>query len=91
MLQQAAVAGGFFDTPLTDDDGVVRRVPLFQFYGGRLYESLAFALARLAQGSPPVEFVFSDEDSSRLVHLRVGETRVPLDAQGAVFVPGGWR
>jgi adenylate cyclase len=87
VLQQAAVAGGFFDTPLTDDDGVVRRVPLFQFYGGRLYESLAFALARLAQGSPAVEFVFSDEDSSRLVHLRVGETRVPLDAQGAVLIP----
>ncbi len=87
MLQQSALAGGFFDTPLTDDDGVVRRVPLFQFYDGRLYESLAFALARLALDSPPVQFAFRDERSAQLAYVQLGATRIPVDAHGAVLIP----
>ncbi len=84
-LQLSAANGGFFDTPLTDDDGVVRRVPLFQYHGGRLYESLSFALTRLAQAAPPVQFAFTG--SGRLAYVRLGDTRVPVDAQGAVLIP----
>ncbi len=86
-LQQSAAAGGYFDTPLTDDDGVVRRVPLFQYHDGRLYESLSFALARLAKDSPPVQFAFGAGESARLAYVQVGETRVPVDSQGAVLIP----
>ncbi len=86
-LQQSAAAGGYFDTPLTDDDGVVRRVPLFQYHDGRLYESLSFALARLAKDSPPVQFAFGAGESARLAYVQVGATRVPVDAQGAVLIP----
>jgi adenylate cyclase len=49
VLQESAVAGGFFDTSLVDTDGIVRRGPLFQNYQGRLYPSLALAVARMAQ------------------------------------------
>ena len=86
-LQQSAAGGGFFDTPLTDDDGVVRRAPLFQSYGGRLYGSLAFSVARLAQGSPAVSFAFDQDRPGRLVYVTLGETRIALDAQGAVLIP----
>jgi adenylate cyclase len=86
-LQQSAPAGGFFDTPLTDEDGVVRRVPLFQYYGGNLYESLALGLVRLAQGAPPVQFAFDADRPERLAYLSLGETRIPVDAQGAVLIP----
>ena len=86
-LQQSAPTAGFFDTPLTDDDGVVRRVPLFQYYDGRLYESLSFALARLAQDSAPLQFAFESEKSPRLAYAELGKTRIPVDAQGAVLIP----
>jgi len=86
-LQQSAVAGGFFDTPLTDEDGVVRRAPLFQSHGGQLYESLAFAVARLAQGSPPLRFAFDEDRPERLAYALLGEQRIPIDAQGAVLIP----
>ena len=86
-LQQSAAGGGFFDTPLTDEDGVVRRAPLFQSYGGQLYESLAFSVARLAQGSPAVSFAFDQDRPDRLVYVTLGETRIALDAQGAVLIP----
>lgn len=86
-LQQSALTAGFFDTPLTDEDGVVRRVPLFQYYNGRLYESLAFALARLAQDSAPLGFAFESARSPRLAYVELGETRIPVDARGAVLIP----
>ena len=87
VLQQSAPAAGFFDTPLTDEDGVVRRVPLFQYYDGRLYESLSFALARLAQDSAPLQFAFESQQSPRLAYVELGTTRIRLDAQGAVLIP----
>jgi adenylate cyclase len=87
VLQQAAPTAGFFDTPLTDDDGVVRRVPLFQYYNGKLYESLSFALTRLARDSAPLKFAFESDESPRLAYVELGETRIPVDAQGAVLIP----
>ncbi len=86
-LQQSALGGGFFDTPLTDEDGVVRRAPLFQSYGGKLHESLAFAVSRLAQGSPPVSFAFDQDRPERLAYVLLGGTRIPIDGQGAVLIP----
>ena len=86
-FQQSAPTAGFFDTPLTDEDGVVRRVPLFQYYDGKLYESLSFALTRLAQGSAQVQFAFTSEKSPRVAYVKLGETRIPVDSQGAVLIP----
>jgi adenylate cyclase len=88
VLQEAATAGGFFDTPLVDEDGIVRRAPIFQLYDGKLYESLAFAAARLALGSPPVRLAFTGErPPRRLDSIELGEARIPVDANAAALMP----
>jgi adenylate cyclase len=93
MLQESA-AGGFFDTPLVDSDGTVRRMPVLQMYEGRLYESLALVVARLALGSPPVQlqFVATDDGAGRRLDAVVlgrglGHGRIPVDARGAALIP----
>ena len=88
-MQQNAVAGGFFDTPLVDEDGVVRRMPLLQQYRGQLYESLALAVARVAQGNAPLQLGFRGraEAPERLDYLQLGARRVPVDSQAAVLTP----
>src|SRR5688572_4699689 len=88
VLQEAASAGGFFDTPLTDDDGVIRRTPLFQTYEGKLYESLALAVTRIALGSPPIRLAFAGEDEQRrLAFVELGESRIPVDRNSGLLVP----
>lgn len=86
-LQEAAIAGGFFDTPLVDTDGIVRRGPLFQAYEGRLYPSLALAVARLARPEAPVRFVFDAARPDVLTHVELGTGRAPVDRNGAVLIP----
>ncbi|MCY7370605.1 MAG: hypothetical protein LH479_07000 [Polaromonas sp.] len=44
-LANAAASAGFFNS-ITDDDGVVRSLPLITEFGGRHYESLALAMIR---------------------------------------------
>ncbi len=87
QLQQSAAAAGFFDTPLVDDDGVVRRIALLQMHGGVLYESLSLAVARRALGSPPITFAFGEQRQDRLAYMMLGESRIRLDTQGAVLIP----
>ncbi len=86
-LQQSASAGGFFDTALVDSDGIVRRSPLFQTYQGRLYPSLALAVARLARPDAPVRFIFSAESPDVLTHVELGTCRATVDRNGAVLIP----
>jgi adenylate cyclase len=91
-LQQNAVAGGFFDSPLIDSDGVFRRAPLVQRYHGDLYPSLALAVARIALGSPPVALQFAGGPDGRrsgldLEHFRLGEQSIPVDEHVAVYIP----
>ncbi|MDD3762839.1 MAG: adenylate/guanylate cyclase domain-containing protein [Nevskiales bacterium] len=81
---------GFFDNPLVDHDGVYRRVPLLQRYGGAVYGSLALETVRLALGNPPVHLQFDPPDVRTSLHLeavRVGDLAVPVDEQAAVYVP----
>jgi adenylate cyclase len=88
-LQDNAATAGFFDTPLVDEDGKVRRTPLFQRYEGRLYESLALATARLALGSPPLRLAFARSEGrfARLEFVELGPRRIPVDPEAAVLVP----
>jgi adenylate cyclase len=88
VLQEAATAGGFFDTPLTDDDGIVRRTPLFQTYEGKLYESLSFAVARISLGSPPIKLAFAGtEGERRLAFVDLGKSRIPVDRNSGLLMP----
>lgn len=95
-LQGAAPLCGFFENPLVDGDGVFRRVPLLQRYADGLYPSLAVALTRAALGNPPITLEFEPPDaqvSLNLERLRIGERSVPVDGEGAAYVPfrGGYR
>ncbi|MFO1423683.1 MAG: adenylate/guanylate cyclase domain-containing protein [Candidatus Competibacteraceae bacterium] len=92
LLQENALGGGFFNSPLVDADGVFRRVPLLIRYRDRLYEQLSLAVARALLGEPPVEFVMgagygTDRRSQRLEMLRIGGFTIPTDEMGAVLVP----
>lgn len=89
VLQANAIAGGFFDTPIVDEDGVVRRMPLVQRHGDEVYESLALSMARLAAGSPEVQLAFAQErgGAQRLEFIGVGSARVPVDRRGAALTP----
>lgn len=91
-LQENATAGGFFDAPVIDSDGVFRRAPLLQRYRGDLYSSLALAVARLALDSPPVKLAFAAQRHERmsgieLDALQLGDRRVPVNEQVAVYIP----
>jgi len=91
-LQENAVAGGFFDSPLIDADGVFRRAPLVQQYRGDLYASLALAVAQVALGSPQVGLQFAGRDDGRMSGIELesftlGDTAIPVNEQVAVFIP----
>lgn len=53
VLAQAAPIAGFFNA-MSDDDGVVRSLPLLAQYQGQYYESLALAVFRTLLGLPEV-------------------------------------
>ena len=91
-LQENAVAGGFFDSPLIDADGVFRRAPLLQKYRGDVYASLALAVARIAMDSPPIGLLFASNAGGEmrgidLVSVTIGDTAIPVNEQAAVYIP----
>ncbi len=89
VFQKNAIAGGFFNTPLVDDDGVVRRMPLLQRYRGKLYESLALATARLSKSGAALQFGFRGEQgsASRLDYIDLAGVRTRVDQYGAALTP----
>ncbi len=80
VLQTAARAGGFFDNPLNDEDGVFRRIPLVQSYEGSLYTSLAVAVSEVALDAP---VQFNDANDA----VGIGERYVPVDQDMAALIP----
>ncbi|MCG6890806.1 MAG: adenylate/guanylate cyclase domain-containing protein [Gammaproteobacteria bacterium] len=93
ILQSSALSGGYFDNPFVDADGVFRRVPLVQAYEGYLFASLALAttqgyldakgigLAVEAQGSK------GGKEYYALEAINLQSFQIPVDANGAAFVP----
>ncbi len=53
VLAQSVPTGGFFNS-ITDEDGVVRSLPLLAEHKGRYYESLALAMFRAVLGTPEI-------------------------------------
>ncbi|MDX1516954.1 MAG: adenylate/guanylate cyclase domain-containing protein [Woeseiaceae bacterium] len=91
-LQDNAAAGGFFDAPLIDSDGVFRRAPLVQQYDGDLYPSLALAVAHVALGRPAVGLRFASTGDGRmrgidLESFTLGQLDIPVNERVAVFIP----
>jgi adenylate cyclase len=93
-MENAPVAGHF--TPLVDDDGVVRRVPILLEYEGAYYEPLSLAMVRMLLSLetgvlPPVEPIFPPDQSGgqygAMEWIQVGPHRIPVDAEAAALIP----
>ena len=94
QLAQAVPVAGFFNT-MTDDDGVVRALPLLAEYQGQYYESLALAVFRMMLGMPEVRPGYAPGgDDAALpavqgieLHQDGRSMLLPVDRQLASLVP----
>ncbi|MCP4286102.1 MAG: adenylate/guanylate cyclase domain-containing protein, partial [Gammaproteobacteria bacterium] len=93
ILQASAKSGGYFDNPFVDADGVFRRVPLVQSFEGYLFASLALATSQAHLDAGGIELEVETEGSRggkeyyALETINLRNHRIPVDANGAVFVP----
>ena len=91
-LARAAPRSGLFNA-VTDEDGVVRSVPLIASFEGQLYESLALAVLREAKkaSSLLIEREPGKPHGSlhalRLVGGSAGGLTTPTDARGTALIP----
>ena len=91
VLQKNAASAGHFNS-LTDDDGIVRRVPMLAEYNGAYYEPLSLSMVRVLLGSTPVKAVSPDaslapEGYPDLELLEVGSLRIPVDDTASALIP----
>jgi adenylate cyclase len=92
VLQKAAASGGHFNSR-TDEDGIIRRVPMLAEHNGAYYEPLSLAVVRVLLGSPPVKAVMpgapfgSKKNQPDLEWLQVGSYRIPVDDEACALVP----
>lgn len=86
VLQQAAKSSGFINA-FADDDGIIRRAPLFLRYQDQLYPSLALEAVRLFLLSD-IKLVTADYgDEMHLEGVMLGNYMIPTDQYGQVIVP----
>ncbi len=90
FLQNAASAGHF--NPITDPDGVVRRVPMIAELDGAYYEALSLAVVRTILGFPKVEPGYAPDrflqrGYSGLEWLQVGPLAIPVDETASALIP----
>ena len=94
-LAKAAPIAGFFNS-ITENDGVVRSIPLLAEFNGQHYESLSLAMFRMLVGSPQVEPGFPQEkflshsyQGLESILLKQGDKTlaIPVDDRVATLVP----
>lgn len=88
LMAQAGAAGHF--NPLTDSDGVTRRVAMLVEHEGRYYESLSLAMVRSYLNYPPLEPLYGVsplKSYQPLEWLRLGPLAVPVDEHIRALVP----
>jgi adenylate cyclase len=85
-LQQSAKSGGFINV-FADDDGVIRRLPLFIRYKDQLYPSLALEAARLYLLSNVALITAPYGDTYRLEGIKLGDKVISTDAHSQVIIP----
>ncbi len=85
-LADASLTAGYFSV-YPDSDSLTRRAPLLHEYDGKLYESLALAVARTVLDSP-LKLEFSAASADNVApYLRLHEQRVPLDRRLQALIP----
>ena len=93
ILQSSARSGGYFDNPFVDTDGVFRRVPLVQAYQGYLFASLALATTQGYLDTASIELAVEAQGNKggkeyyALEAINLKDFEIPVDENGAVFVP----
>jgi adenylate cyclase len=80
VLQRVAKRGGYFDNPLSDDDGIFRRAPMVQSYQSAIYDSLSLAMTQAYLGET---LVFGKNKE----WLYLGDRGFPVDENQAVLIP----
>ncbi|QDQ26278.1 adenylate/guanylate cyclase domain-containing protein [Chitinimonas arctica] len=88
LIGQASSAGHF--NPITDTDGVTRRVALLVEHEGKYYESLSLAMVRTYLSFPKLEPIYGEsplKSYQPLEWLKVGPLRVPVDESLRALVP----
>ena len=90
FLKNAAAAGHF--NPITDPDGVVRRVPMIAELDGAYYEALSLAVVRTILGFPKVEPGYAPDrflqrGYSGLEWFKVGPLTIPVDEHASALIP----
>lgn len=85
VLQRAAATAGHFN-PVTDVDGVARRIPMLQRYGDAYYEALSLAVVRTLFGLPHLTPGFPGK-GQMLEWLQLVDLRIPVDAGATALVP----
>jgi len=90
ILQNNAMAGGYFDNPDTSNDGIFRQIPLVSAYQGNLYESFALAISRVYLDEffiEPVTTNDADNIPIALEAIKVGEINIPVNRQAMTLIP----
>ncbi|MBA4391940.1 MAG: metal-dependent phosphohydrolase [Desulfobacca sp.] len=82
ILSEASPASGFFNVR-PDSDGIIRKIPLVIEYAGRIYPSLSLAAFIQATGKNQV---ILKVNANGLESLRLGDTLIPVDAQGNLLI-----
>jgi len=90
-FQKSAASAGHFN-PFTDQDGIVRRVPMLAELDGAYYEALSLAVVRTLLGFPKLEPGFTETGVmqggySGLEWLRTGPLTIPVDESVCALVP----
>ena len=94
-LTRSAAASGFFNS-VTDDDGVLRSVPLVAEHNGHYYETLALAVYRLLAGMPKISPAYAGTVAGPAARAPLEKINLSLDsrirsiavdAHGAALVP----
>ena len=91
ILVKNAANSGHFNSH-TDNDGIVRRVPMLAEYNGAYYEPLSLAMVRVLLGSPTVKAISPFEKLApkgypNLEWLEAGSLRIPVDDTASALVP----
>jgi adenylate cyclase len=91
VLQKNAASAGHFNSH-TDEDGIVRRVPMLAEYNGAYYEPLSMAMVRALLGGPPVQstppdMALAPEGYPGLESVAIGSLRIPVDDTASALVP----
>lgn len=92
LFDQVAKGVGGLNLSSRDKSGIVRRVPMLFTDGGKVYPSLVSEALRVAQQQKSIVVRGTgasgevDSGARALVDLRIGEFKVPLTAEGEVWV-----